>query len=215
MARYIINNDIRRLQLWRCRYFEVRRLYEQGQCPEPSVREYFYYIDHQGMLFLDDSRMKNFTSCFKDKKFLEFFFKRLRLNTTGRYMKEFPYLSVCGRERNFIRCDDCPIVFTHVIQDTANGQLEPRLSYGHAGDLLSVKFEPWKVFMSPETGRVYHPAPEHAGGVGLVRSKLAIDFSKWFEFDDEHKSPSHLIWDDRQYKLERDWYYKALGKKPR
>jgi hypothetical protein len=67
--------------------------------------------------------------------------------------------------------------------------------------------------MLPETGRVYHPAPEHAGGVGLVRSKLAIDFSKSFEFDDEHKSPIHLIWNDRQYKLERDWYYKAVGKK--
>lgn len=39
--------------------------YVQGQSPEPRVREYFYYIDHQGMLFLDDSRMKNFTSCFK------------------------------------------------------------------------------------------------------------------------------------------------------
>uniref|UniRef100_A0A0P4VR13 Uncharacterized protein n=1 Tax=Scylla olivacea TaxID=85551 RepID=A0A0P4VR13_SCYOL len=40
--------------------------YEQGQNPQPGIREYFYYIDHQGMLFLDDARMKNFTSCFKD-----------------------------------------------------------------------------------------------------------------------------------------------------
>lgn len=79
--------------------------YEQGQSPKKGIREYFYYIDHQGMvrerekkkiinrlvvslyqlaivcfifpnfcritiftsfqLFLDDARMKNFTSCFK------------------------------------------------------------------------------------------------------------------------------------------------------
>lgn len=25
--------------------------YIQGQSPQPRVREYFYYIDHQGMVF--------------------------------------------------------------------------------------------------------------------------------------------------------------------
>jgi hypothetical protein len=124
-------------------------------------------------------------------------------------MEEFPYLSVCGRERNFIRCDDYPIVFTHVIRGTTTGQLEDRLSYGHAGDLLSVKFEPERIFMLPETGRVYHPAPENVGTVGLVRSKLAIEFSKWFEFDGEHKTPTHFTWDGRKYKLESNWYYEA------
>lgn len=67
--------------------------YVQGQSPEPKVREYFYYIDHQGMviwifilysrkfavmkktlkflqLFLDDTKIKNFTSCFKGEKYL-------------------------------------------------------------------------------------------------------------------------------------------------
>ena len=38
--------------------------YEQGRWID-NVREYFYYLDHNGQLFLDDSRMKNFTSCFK------------------------------------------------------------------------------------------------------------------------------------------------------
>lgn len=43
-----------------------RRLlsYVQGQY-SGKVRQYFYYIDHEGQLFLDDARMKNFTSCFK------------------------------------------------------------------------------------------------------------------------------------------------------
>uniref|UniRef100_A0A8C6EI06 Chromosome 8 open reading frame 82 n=1 Tax=Microcebus murinus TaxID=30608 RepID=A0A8C6EI06_MICMU len=39
--------------------------YTQGQSPEPRTREYFYYVDHQGQLFLDDSKMKNFITCFK------------------------------------------------------------------------------------------------------------------------------------------------------
>ncbi|XP_060739466.1 UPF0598 protein C8orf82 homolog isoform X2 [Tachysurus vachellii] len=39
--------------------------YTQGQSPEPRVREYFYYLDHQGQLFLDDTKVKNFVTCFK------------------------------------------------------------------------------------------------------------------------------------------------------
>ncbi|XP_046736037.1 UPF0598 protein CG30010 [Diprion similis] len=189
--------------------------YTQGQSPEPRIREYFYYIDHQGMLFLDDSRMKNFTSCFKEKKFLAFFFKRLRKNETGRYMNDFPYLSLCGRERNFVRCDDLPIVFTHVIrkEDLDTGVVKNQFSYAHADELLTVPFEPAKIFMSMETGRVYHPAPIIAGGIGLVRSKLAIEFSKYFEFHNgEEQSPTHFSWDSNRYDLDSEWHEKITKK---
>ncbi|XP_048508299.1 UPF0598 protein CG30010 isoform X2 [Athalia rosae] len=166
-------------------------------------------------LFLDDSRMKNFTSCFKDKKFLAFFFKRLRLNETGRYTDDFPYLSVCGRERNFVRCDDLPIVFTHVIiqENLDSGTKENRFSYAHAGELLTVPFEPTKIFMSMKTGRVYHPAPDIVGSIGLVQSKIAIEFSKFFEFHNgEEQSPTHFTWDGNRYDLITDWYKQKMGK---
>ncbi|XP_012286384.1 UPF0598 protein CG30010 [Orussus abietinus] len=182
--------------------------YIQGQCPEPRVREYFYYIDHQGMLFLDDSRMKNFTSCFKDKKFLAFFFKRLRTNNLERY-KEFPYISLCGRERNFVRCDDLPIVFTHIIErhNVKSGDIEHLFSYAHADDLLTVPFEPNKIYMNINSGRVYHPAPEVAGGAGLVTSKLAIEFSSFFTFEKgERHGPTHFTWKGRRYDLDQKWY---------
>ena len=77
--------------------------YVQGQYFNKKTREYFYYIDHQGQLFLDDAKVKNFISCFQDKEFLAFFFQRVRLNNTGRYEKDFPYVSPCGREKNYIR----------------------------------------------------------------------------------------------------------------
>ena len=67
-------------------------------------------------LFLDDAKMKNFTSCYKELHFLKFFFKRLKKNDSMRYTEDFPYLSLCGKERNFVRCDDLPIVFTEVIK---------------------------------------------------------------------------------------------------
>ncbi|KAJ8920757.1 hypothetical protein NQ315_004897 [Exocentrus adspersus] len=180
--------------------------YVQGQEPEPKIREYFYYIDHQGMLFLDDARMKNFTSCFKEKKFLKFFFNQLRINTTGRY-QEFPYISLCGRERNFVRCDDYPFVFTHVLKK--DGEL--RLAYNYAEDLLTLKFQPQKIFMLPTTGRVYHPAPERAGDIGLVKSKLAIEFSKYFLFEEgEANPPTQFIFDNKTYILDREWYHNII-----
>ena len=43
---------------------------------------------------------------------------RLKMNETGRYEEEFRYMSLCGKERNFVRCVDTPIVFTHVRQVT-------------------------------------------------------------------------------------------------
>nr|BAN20790.1 conserved hypothetical protein [Riptortus pedestris] len=179
--------------------------YVQGQSPGKNLREYFYYIDHQGMLFLDDARMKNFTSCFKDKEFLVFFFKRIRPNTTSRYEDSFPFVSLCGRERNFIRCDDVPIVYTHVIEKDGKNYF----CYGNAGDLMYNEFNPEKVYMAPDTGRVYHPCHETAGSVGLVASKLAIEFSKYFLFDNgEGKPPTHFKWKNNLFTLDTDWFFK-------
>lgn len=67
-------------------------------------------------------------------------------------------------------------------------------------------FEPEKIFMSPETGRVYHPAKDQYGGIGLVRSKLAIEFSSNFEFEQGGKeSPTHFTWNNVRYELNSEW----------
>ncbi|XP_015592399.1 UPF0598 protein CG30010 [Cephus cinctus] len=197
----------------------LRRIsYVQGQFTEHRVREYFYYIDHQGMLFLDDARMKNFTSCFKEKKFLAFFFQRLKKNDTGRYSEEFPYLSICGKEHNFIRCDDVPIVFTRVLekQSPNTGEIYYQFGYAHAEELLSVPFEPDKIYMNINTGRIYHPAPDKAGGIGLIISKLAIEFSTFFEFENRvDDGPTHFTFNGKRYKFDTEWYQNkiVLGEK--
>lgn len=184
--------------------------YSQGQEPEPKVREYFYYIDHQGMLFLDDARMKNFTSCFKEKKFLKFFFSQLRMNNTGRY-EDFPYLSICGKERNFVRCDDYPIVYTHIIEKESLGKVDIHLAHNYADQFLSQAFLPNMLVMFPDTGRVYHPAPSKVGGIGLVRSKLAIEFSKGFTFaHGEENPPTNFNFGERSYELDNSWYVKIV-----
>lgn len=155
--------------------------------------------------------MKNFTSCFKEKKFLEFFFKRIRINKTGRYQDEFPYISLCGKERNYIRCDDVPIVYTHII--TKENSEKDFLTFGYANDVLISQFEPEKVYMVPETGRVYHPADEKYGGIGLVRSKLAIEISKNFTFKNgESDAPTNFMWKNRNYELNQIWFSQMVKK---
>lgn len=157
--------------------------------------------------------MKNFTSCFKDKKFLKFFFDRLKINDSNRYVPDFPYLSLCGRERNFVRCDDYPFVYTNIIEKLIDGAKQDMFCYAHAGDLLNARFQANKLIMSPESGRVYHPAPDKAGGIGLVRSNLAIEFSKNFKFNNgELKPPTHFIWKGETILLDTEWYKEAVMK---
>ncbi|KAH7700038.1 hypothetical protein AAVH_05809 [Aphelenchoides avenae] len=165
--------------------------YKQGHYVG-KTREYFYYIDHNGQLFMDDARMKNFTSCFKDKKFLDFFFARVRHNETGRYEDEFPYVSPCGREMNYVRCDDRPIVFT---------QLEKDQELWHiCNSNRTYPFTPTKLCMLPN-GRLYHSAP--VDNYGLVKSALADELFPRFVFDDDGK-PTHFRWRDELVELENE-----------
>lgn len=139
-----------------------------------------------------------------DKKFLAFFFKRLKANDTGRYEDEFPFISPCGREINFIKCDDQPVVFTHLsVKDGKN-----MFCYGHVDELF-IEFQPDHIFMDPSNGRVYHPAPGSKGRVGLVCSKLAIEFSKDFEFgENQDLPPTHFNFRGKKYELNQHWFKK-------
>ena len=120
---------------------------------------------------------------------------------------------------NYIRCDDVPIVFTHLldengelIQDISghakahDGSPSERLSYGGTGNILTVPFEPEKLCMLPESGRVYHSASENMGGVGLVKSSLALELSRFFLYEDkanpELAAPVSFRWKGKDFKLD-------------
>lgn len=120
-------------------------------------------------------------------------------------MEDFPYLSPCGRERNFIRCDDRPIVYVH-LTDNSNNNIQDILSYGYAGSpSLCVPFQPEKICMLPETGRIYHPADPEIGGVGLIKSSIAIAISKYFDFNNgEEKPPTHFMWKGEKHVLSNE-----------
>lgn len=117
-------------------------------------------------------------------------------------------MSLCGRERNFLRCDDRPVVFTHLLQSPAEtpgimGDQE-LLSYCGGAEKLSVPFRPEALYMHPVTGRVYHPCSERGGGVGLVRSALAIELSPFFVYaqgDGQSAQPTHFLWGGQKHTL--------------
>ncbi|KAF9424652.1 hypothetical protein BGZ94_008003 [Podila epigama] len=111
------------------------------------IRPYFYYIDIHGQVFLQDTVPKNFTSCFKNPRFLDFFIPRIRPNNTP-WFSEYAYVSPCGSEMNFIQAADTPVVY-HGLHD---GQLL------WAGT-RKTPFLPHMVTVSALTGRIYHPLP--------------------------------------------------------
>lgn len=121
---------------------------------------------------------------------------------------------------NYIRCEDLPLVFTHlldsngeIIQDISTyatkdaENLHPDLlSYGGTGDLLTVHFQPEKLCMLPGSGRIYHTGPTQGGGVGLVKSSLALELSGFFRYEEgadrEADSPVAFQWRGETYQLD-------------
>lgn len=88
---------------------------------------------------------------FLEKKFLEFFFRKLRKNNSNRYENKFSFISYCGIERNYLRCDDLPFVITLLDEKNDLIQLNQINS-----SIWSFKFHPTNLFHNPENGRLYY-----------------------------------------------------------
>lgn len=116
-------------------------------------RSYFYTIDTRGRVWHDGTEIA-------DARFLSIFYRLMTTNTSNDHT-DYPYLSPCGRERNFVRADDTPIVF-HTMRDG-------RLFYAPG---LSVDFRPETLHFSPD-GVLYHEAP--VGGMGRLDAALALE----------------------------------------
>ena len=140
---------------------------ERGGARRPKpLREYFYYVDLHGRLYLDGTdgqrsakgrpKVYNIATCLKEPKFLDFFFRQMRVNNLPEGSKHrengYNFLSPCGRELNFVRAADTALVFSRLSED--------RFFYAPS---LSVPFDKTALMVSPQ-GRMYHPAPASVGG---------------------------------------------------
>ena len=143
------------------------------------------------VFYLNDwMQMQNIATSIKDIKFLNFFFRQLR-QTTPRDVamldpsigENYPYVSPCGKELNFIRPAAKPVVFHALIDNELvyGGSLVQPLDYS----LLRV---------SRTTGRLYHQlVSSHSTNrtqktalhdqtsdpnFGLIRSSVAVSLSE-------------------------------------
>jgi hypothetical protein len=149
---------------------------------------------------LEEVLPKNITSCIKETKFLDLFFRRLQplrprdedlLHNRDILKSEYPYVSPCGTELNFVRPAATPIVF--------HGLSEDELLY--AGTMVQI-FEEKHLAISEETGRLYHKltgenvlardkkakskvvatsTQEAKDEFGLIRSSVAVTLSDRIE----------------------------------
>ncbi len=78
------------------------------------------------------------------------------------------------------------------------------LSYCHCERFLTIPFQPEKICMVPETGRIYHPAERLPHGVGLISDKLSILWTeeRRFSFENgEASPPTHFVWNKEKLLL--------------
>ena len=138
-----------------------------------AAREYFYTVDRAGELHHDGTVLS-------DRAFLRQFFRRLQRDPMDRHA-DYPFVSVCAGECNFVRAEATVVVFRRL-------QVE-QLEYS-AG--LVVPFEPGELRVAPD-GALYHPAP--VGDYGVLRPVLAMamadrvrETSSGFEFVTHERS---------------------------
>lgn len=128
-----------------------------------ATRSYFYEIDPAGYLYHDSTQLD-------DRTFLDFFFQRLRVNITEQF-PEFSWVSPCGREMNFVRARETPIVFDRLIAD------EPHDMLGFNHTSLTIPFEPDGLRVSAHGG-LFHPARPEAGiALGRLHTNLVLQLS--------------------------------------
>lgn len=176
------------------RHFTFRYFSSQSSSKvvrEPSrsnsrvVREYFYEINSFGQLFLKETKYKNFTSCFKDEKFLKFFYSRLMKNSiSNNYFNQgYQWISPCGIEMNYVMVEDVPLVYTTltttIISDTHSDERTSKALLGWPGSGEKTVFDPSKITLDQETGRLYHPLPASCadrfrGTLGLLESRMVM-----------------------------------------
>lgn len=144
-----------------------------------------------------------------DPKFLHFFFTRLRANTYDDrpYSSTFPYVSLCGRERNFIRCADVPFVLTRFFDEKDLFECCQITS-----TILSIPFEPDKLFVKPDTGRIYHPlSDKFSTGFALIKDSIAEQLSSHLVYEDKNDGqPIAIEWKGQMYQLKKTPHLEKL-----
>jgi acyl-coenzyme A thioesterase PaaI-like protein len=128
-------------------------------------RNYFYTITTNGSLLHDGTELT-------DEMFLRQFFSRLQPNTTENFTDEYPFISPCGVEQNFVAPEDTPIVFQQWNR-SADGTSKLHFAGGN-----SIVFSPWNLRFSDD-GILYHTSP--IGDFGRLHARVLTELSPFVE----------------------------------
>ncbi|TGJ99288.1 DUF4505 domain-containing protein [Leptospira semungkisensis] len=142
------------------------------------MRKYFYQIDSHGKVFHENSELI-------DPSFLDFFLTRLRKNRTGEH-SEYPYVSPCGQELNFVSTSHYPIVF-HSLKNE-------KLYYGGKG---GIDFHPENLRLDPQDILIY-PFSEDIWG--RIATEIILDQNTDWE---ETEKGWKLLWKGKEFFIQR------------
>lgn len=194
-------------------------------------RRYFYNIDLEGRLFLEETNPKNISCSLKSENFLNVFFKRIRRPSYEEKEKigdktssnDYPFVSPCGNEMNFIRPADSAVVF-HGLEFTPkiknrNGKRDFLIF----GGSLRQSFSFESIYISRRTHRIYHKLLTRSNDndydkerpifnyqesrtklfnskseFGLIKSSLAVELAEYFEEAIDHDGLNLVLPDSPQ-----------------
>ena len=194
---------------WYKQIMKSKQFYDKFANEKP--RRYFYNIDLQGRLFLEETSPKNIATSIKDEKFLDFFFTRIRWANTkeleflrkNNAPDDYPFVSKCGVETNFIRPASTPIVFHSLVNDT--------LFYGGS---LGVPFESDRLAISKNSGKFYYRIFAESSMVyqdsgntkkmeyGLISTSIGVALSNKITIIHESSHDEKFLYDNVE---EIDW----------
>lgn len=182
---------------------------------EGKKRNYFYSLDSRGRVFLANTKHRNYATSYKDRHFLNLLYRNLRLNNTGEFL-DYPYYSLCGKEKNFLCCDDplAAVVFDslQVAEESNNDTTttirkddseQSAVNYHLLIQNTNIKeqFDPSKLAIG--TDRLYHPITslKHMKGCkALLHPTIAEQLSLKLSFENNNVV---FNWENSIYTVEQ------------
>ena len=172
------------------KYSFVGNIQKRNFCYSPG-REYFYYIDNKGLIYFEESDVRNITTCLKDTKFLRQFYSNIKLNSLG-VNPQYKWYSVCWGEYNFLKCNKHPVVFSHMIEEE-NGNFVLEYNF-----VFKVKFNPENLFLDKETIQ-YQKINHRILKFGVFSTQLMVTMCDMIQQNDEQKAT--LTWQGNEYNI--------------